>query len=154
MYRSPAHFSRSQAERNNQMLSWARDDKSFFASGACHILAYTFFSLHPDKELEIVFLRPAGTASGGTIGCHAYVRQGSWAFDFQGWTLESELLSVTRQDWQDRVPGWDYTTEVVTDDLETFCSKTNHRPPAYFAFLPWARTYNYIAQFEDGPPSY
>jgi hypothetical protein len=76
------------------MLSWARDDKSFFASGACHILAYTFFSLHPDKELEIVFLRPAGTASGGTIGCHAYVRQGSWAFDFQGWTLESDYYQL------------------------------------------------------------
>lgn len=152
MYESCIKYSRTPEERNNQMLSWSRPDRAFYASGACHILAFTFKSLYPSRNLEIIHIKPIDRY--GAVGTHVYVRDGEWAFDFNGWTREERLLTATKEDWSHKFPGWGYTTEVVSDDLEAFCSKTDHRPPAYFAFLPWARTYNYIAQFDSKPPSY
>ena len=58
MYKSGIHYERTKAEQEDQYLSWIRDDIPFFASGGCHILAYTFNELYPEKDCDIVFIRP------------------------------------------------------------------------------------------------
>jgi|SRR6185436_11835450 len=149
MYETSIKYHRTPEERADQFLSWKRSDKAFFSNGACHILAFTFTYLHPDRNLELVFIRPKNNSKGN----HMYVLDGEWAFDFNGWTKEKELLEVTKSEHQKlHSPDWDYDKVIIKEDLETFCKNNNHRPPAYFAYLPWERTYNYIKQFGSMPP--
>jgi len=91
MYTPCSTFRRTPAERADQELSWRRGDQAFFAAGACHILAFAFQHLHPDAGFSVIGLRKIGEA----WVSHAYVSDGRWAFDHDGWTPEEELLAVT-----------------------------------------------------------
>jgi hypothetical protein len=42
MYQPGIVFKRTPEERADIFLAWKRDDKAFFAAGACHILAFLF----------------------------------------------------------------------------------------------------------------
>lgn len=148
MYEPSLKYRRTPAQRTNLLLSWKRSDKAFFASGACHILAFTFASLHPNEGYRIIFIRPVKDYS----GTHLYVTNGTWAFDFNGWTKERELLEVVKKSYRKENPKWDYKRIVIKVDMETFCKKNDHRPPAYFAHLPWERVYRYIKRFSSRPP--
>ena|SRR3989344_5729550 len=148
MYEPALNYRRTPEEKINQILSWKRSDKAFFAAGACHILAFTFTYLHPTRNLKLVFIKPKG----GFNGNHMYVLDNKWAFDFNGWTTEKELLKTTENAYRKVYATWDYDRIIINDDLETFCKNNNHRSPAHFAYLPWERTYNYIKQFNKEPP--
>lgn len=130
-------------------MAWSRSDKAFFAAGACHVLAFTFHDLHPDEGYEIIHIKVNSQDANGT---HVYESDGEWAFDFNGWTKETELLHETEKAERSAYPNWTYERIVVKEDLEAFCKNNNHRPPAYFAYLPWERTYKYIEQFDSKPP--
>jgi hypothetical protein len=147
-YKSTLEFRRTPEEKKDQFLSWAREDQAFFAAGACHILAFTFHSLHADEGYEIIHIQPKENFSGH----HVYVSNGTWAFDHNGWTKEEDLLTITKEAYRRNAPEWDFDRLIVTDDLESFCKRTNHRPPAYFAYLPWERAYKYIKKFDGQPP--
>jgi hypothetical protein len=144
MYRSTLRFRRSVAERNDPMLAWARDDVSFFAAGACHILAWAFTATRPG--FAVIHLRPLG----GHPGHHVYASDGMWAFDHCGWTPEAELLAVTSADYRRAFPGWRCERIPVRDDIETFCRNNNHRLPAQFPYPPWQRAHAFIARFAPG----
>ncbi|MEW2353152.1 hypothetical protein [Spirillospora sp. NPDC029432] len=139
MYRPSAQFRRTSAEREDQLLSWNRDDVAFFAAGACHILAYAFIETYPDAGFRLVGLWPRGARD----ACHIYVTDGTWAFDHDGWNLESELLRVTRA----AEPQSDLRPCPIRMDLDTFCVRHHHRPRELFAFDPWERALRYIARF-------
>jgi len=129
--------------------SWARDDSSFFAAGGCHILAYSFYWLHRTEGYQIIYTRPLGNHPGN----HVYVYKDGWAFDFAGWTREDELLAIMRDDYTKAHFGWAIDRINITDmSLEDFCRQNNHRPPAYYAHLPWERAYKYIQQFSSATP--
>ncbi|OGZ72098.1 MAG: hypothetical protein A2908_04355 [Candidatus Staskawiczbacteria bacterium RIFCSPLOWO2_01_FULL_38_12b] len=132
MYESPIKYQRTREEKVNQLLAWKRSDKAFFAAGACHILAFAFRDLQPQRNLELIFIRPKNN----TKGSHVYVLDGEWAFDFNGWTKEKELLETTQKVCRNIYPTWDYDKIFITEDLENFCKNNNHRLPAYFAYLP------------------
>ena len=149
MYLPSLHFERTDLEKADPFLSWNRDDQAFFAAGACHILAYLFVQLHPNENYQLIFIKPVSNYPGN----HMYVSNGTWAFDHNGWTLEKELLSTTKETYLKKYKGWDYERIIIEDDLESFCKKYNHRPPSHFAFLPWERTYNYIKKFDPLPPA-
>lgn len=118
MYQPAILFSRTPEERKNQVLSWNRSDKAFFAAGACHILAYTFKWLHVDKHYDVVLIQPKEPF---TQGSHVYVTNGEWAFDFNGWTKENELLEETQKEMLKRYTGWIYEKIILGDDLEESC---------------------------------
>lgn len=59
-------YRRTQAERDDQRLSWERTDRAFFAAGACHILA------------GVPYLRDLA----------------DWAFDHCGWHRADDLVEV------------------------------------------------------------
>jgi hypothetical protein len=139
MYRPSARFRRTEAERQDQLLSWKRDDVAFFAAGACHILAFAFMETYPDAGFHPVGLWPCEV----TDPSHVYVTDGTWAFDHDGWTLQSELLKVTRA----AEPLSDFQSRPIHMDLDTFCVDHHHRPRQLFAFDPWERALRFIAQF-------
>jgi hypothetical protein len=149
VYKPSLLFDRTAQERTDPFLFWKRDDQSFFAAGACHILAEMFRQLHYGEDYQVIFIKPIN----GMPGTHIYVSNGTWAFDHNGWTREQELLDVSRQAYTKRYPGWDCERIVVTEDLETFSRKNNHRQPWQFAYLPWERAYKYIHQFPATPPA-
>ncbi|MFI0448664.1 hypothetical protein [Actinomadura sp. 6N118] len=143
MYRPSAGFRRTAEERRDQLLSWNRGDTAFFAAGACHILAYAFLEKHPEAGFYPVGLWPCGAKDPS----HVYVTDGTWAFDHDGWTLQSELLAVTRA----AEPDADFQPRPIPINLGDYCARYNHRPRHLFAFDPWERALRYIAQFERGP---
>lgn len=151
MYKPSLLFDRTPEQRRDMFLSWARDDQSFFAAGACHILADLFMQLHRHEGYRMVYIKPAESFPGN----HVYVSNGNWAFDHNGWTRESELLAITEKAYKNKYPGWSYERILLPDSmtaLEDFCKANNHRLPWQFARLPWERAYNYIANFTSMPP--
>lgn len=107
MYQPGIIYERTPAENRDMFLSWQREDKAFFASGACHILARLFVMLHPDEGFELIHIKPTKR----TKGHHMYASNGTWAFDFNGWTLEEELLQSYVAAYEKAVPGWSYERE-------------------------------------------
>lgn len=148
MYKPSLYYKRTPEERADKFLAWKRDDASFFAAGACHILAHMFMELHYyEKKYKMIGLK----AHKDQYVHHVYVTDGTWAFDYAGWTLEEELLSETKKAHCQIDKDWDYEKIVVTEDFETFCKQQNHRPPSYFPYVPWERAYNYIKKFPSEP---
>lgn len=142
MPESTKKYERTSEEFKDQQLSWERDDKAFFASGACHILAYTFANKLVDSNYKIIFIKPSQQF--GSIGTHVYVTDGEWAFDFNGWSKESDLLRVNEEAYQTAHEGWTYEKVEPDVDLETFCKDNNHRLPKDFAGDVVARAEEYI----------
>ena len=152
MYHPSLLFDRTPEERRDIFKSWARSDQAFFASGACHILADLFVQLHQHEGFRMVYIKP----DSGLPGNHVYASDGVWAFDYNGWTKENELLEITEQAYAQKYPGWCYTKQIIgpsSGALEKFCKANNHRLAWQFAHLPWERAYHYIGQFGEHPPT-
>jgi hypothetical protein len=143
-------YMRTDAERRDQRLSWARSDRAFFASGACHVLAFRLVHRHPERHYRVVLIRPHEARPGS----HAYATDGVWAFDFNGWTLESILLTETAAACRHRWPSWDFDRiEIdVNIDLDQFCRRWRHRPPTDFALDVVTRADRFINCFPPKPP--
>jgi hypothetical protein len=152
MYRPSFDFDRSAEEKRDMFKSWEREDRPFFAAGACHILAALFVQLHQHENYHMVFIKP----SGGLPGAHVYASNGTWAFDHNGWNKEQELVSLTKKAYGEKYPGWECELVIIENSLtalEDFCKENNHRLPWQYAYLPWERAYKYISQFPGTPPS-
>ncbi len=145
MYKSSINYERTKAETESELASWIRDDIAFFASWACHILAYTFQELHPERVDEIVFIKPKPPYD---VGNHVYVRKWEYAFDFSWWTREEELLSIFTNDYRAQHTGWDFDTVVLQVPLEQFCDENNHRKPEYFYGDVVSRAKKYIQKIK------
>jgi hypothetical protein len=146
-YPPPTRFLRTEAQKRDQKLSWARDDHAFFAAGACHILTYARYELHPDGQ--IVYTHPLGKYPGN----HVYVRVADWAFDFAGWTREDEILSVMLDAYEPLYPGWQIELLDITRLLLTeFCRRYDNRLPEQYAHLPWDRARGYLRAFPEIAP--
>lgn len=136
--RAAGEFRRTPLERADQAVSWARGDQAFFASGACHLLAWTVRAVHPGHGIEVVGLRRPGA----TAICHVYaVSDDGWAFDHAGWHPEADLRAVneTHEGTRlERVP--------VRTGLAAFCAAHQHRMPADYTADPWSRARAYVAR--------
>lgn len=121
---------RSDEERRDQALSWARPDPAFFASGACHVLAYRFLRRQRVGSFHIVLLQPHD----GLPGTHVFATDGEWAFDFNGWVPEAALLAASVGACRERWPAWDVDRIDIDPavGLEEFCRTWAHRPPDGF----------------------
>lgn len=149
MYRPSFDFDRTPEEKRDIFKFWEREDRPFFAAGACHILAALFVQLHQHENYHMTFVKP----DNGFPGTHVYASNGIWAFDHNGWTKEKDLIHLTRKAYAAKYPGWKCQLTVIEDSLEDFCKANNHRLPWRYAYLPWERAYRYIAQFPSLPPS-
>jgi hypothetical protein len=153
-YHPSFEFDRTPLERKDPFEFWKRDDVPFFAAGACHILAYMFMQLHWGEKCQAIFIQPKNSDA----GTHVYIVKGEWAFDANGWIKEAELREISNAAYKQRYPGWDYERLVIAEnfwemgEFEQWCNNNQHRPPAYFAYLPWERAYNFIKQHPHNPP--
>lgn len=139
-YDPPSRYTRTAAERKDQLLSWQRDDKAFFAAGACHILAWAFLR----REERAAGFAPIGLHQVGEPHVdHVYVSDGTWAFDHDGWTLEDELVAVTRA----ASPSATIERVPLPRDLGLFCAEHNHRLPSQYAFDPLPRADAYLDRY-------
>lgn len=150
-YKPSFALGRTPEEKRDMFKAWARDDRAFFADGACHILAYLFVQLHQHEGYRMVYLKPAE----GFVGNHVYASNGEWVFDHNGWMKEKELLALTEKVYMEKYPEWHYERIPIENSmtvLEDFCRANLHRLPWQFAYLPWERAYRYIKRFSDMPP--
>ena len=98
----------------------------------------------------MVFIEPTA----GFPGNHVYASNGKWAFDYNGWTREDELIAATEAAYKERYSGWSYKKHIIEQSmtsLEEFCKTFNDELPWQFAHLPWERAYDYIAKFDSRP---
>ncbi|TAH33174.1 hypothetical protein EYC59_05240 [Candidatus Saccharibacteria bacterium] len=150
MYTPNFEFHRTSQEKADVFLAWQRPDKAFFASGACHILAHQFLSLHIGQGYQLIRIEPAA----GQPGSHYYASNGTWSFDYNGWLKESQMLLAMEKAYTEKYSSWTYTRTVLTEGLVAHIASGNHnlRPPEYFPYLPWERAYTYIHKFSSEPP--
>ena len=80
-----------------------------FCCCACHILAHMFLSLHPNEGFDLIYTKPVNKQPGN----HMYVSGRTWAFDFNRWSLEKDLLKVNETFAKDRYPNWNYERIVI-----------------------------------------
>lgn len=86
-------YMRTPEESCDVFLSWQREDMVFFAAGACHILAHMFLSLHPNEGSDLIYTKPVNKQPGK----HAYESNGTWAFDFNGWSSEKTCWKLIKR---------------------------------------------------------
>ncbi|GGU24994.1 hypothetical protein GCM10007979_24760 [Nocardioides albus] len=134
-------YRRTQAERDDQWLSWNRTDQAFFASGACHILAWACREAYPERAVGIAAMRFVGEAR----AFHAYATWGSWSFDHSGWNAEPDLLAVNSDFEGRRIERFE-----VRSGLASFCQDHYSRMPADYWEDPRRRARSYVRRFE--PP--
>lgn len=129
-------FRRTPIERSDQWVSWERTDQAFFASGACHILAWACRDAFLERSLVLVSLRFAGEVP----STHAYATWGEWAFDHSGWNAETDLLTAN-----ETFEGRAMERVEVAGDLAAFCAENHHRMPEQYWRDPWPRARDVVA---------
>lgn len=144
-------YMRTATERRDQRLSWDLPDHAFFASGACHVLAFRALRRQSIQQWRVVLIRPTD----GLPGTHACATDGLWAFDFNGWVPEADLLAGTTAECRDRWPTWGHERITIGADvdLDDFCRLWGHRPPIDFVGDVETRADRYLERFLPVPPS-
>ena len=88
--------------KGNAVRQWSLPDRVFFASGACHILAYAFLDAYPTSAFVPMWIKPAR----GFTGNHIVVVRDGIAFDYHGYSRWKGLLEHTRAKANRWWPGW------------------------------------------------
>ena len=107
--------------KDDPVRRWALPDRVFFASGACHILAYAFLDAYPAFNFAAVWIKPAR----GFTGNHIVAVRGDTAFDYHGYSSWSRLLMHTHLKANRWWPGW--TAELLTLPKEVLISESKSR---------------------------
>ena len=115
-------YIRTSEESRDVFLSWRREDMVFFADGVCHILVHMFLSLKQNEDFDLIYTKPVNKQPGN----HMYVSGGTWAFDFNRWSLEKDLLKVNETFAKDRYPSWNYERIVIKEGLPEYMMNFNH----------------------------
>ena len=125
-------FRRTPIQRLDQQLSWLRTNQAFFATGACHILAWVCRDAYPDREIMAAAMR----LNGDPQVSHVYATWGSWAFDHSGWNVESELVEVNaafeapdRSNGSQSIPNWATSVGNITTASPTSIGRTRSNAP-------------------------
>lgn len=128
-------FRRTAIERSDQRVAWERTDEAFFASGACHILAWVCRESYLDRSIDIAGVR----FMGDRLVFHAYAVWGSWAFDYSGWNPESQLLAANT-DFESRR----LERVTIAGSLAEFCEQHDSRLPDQYWLDPIPRAREYL----------
>jgi hypothetical protein len=134
-------YRRTQAERDDEVLSWQRTDRAFFAARACHILAWTCRELYPAQMIGIAGLR----APDEDQVFHVFATWNEWALDHCGRHSTNDLVSVN-QDFE----GYPLVRVEIATDLAEFCRLHYCRLPHLYYDDPRPRARDYVRRFD--PP--
>jgi hypothetical protein len=101
------------AIKNDPVRRWALSDRIFFASGACHILAWAFLDRYPDAGFRPIWIKPAR----GYSGNHILAVSGSTSFDYRGYRDWQRIQEHTRRKAGQYWPGWSATLVELPPDV-------------------------------------
>jgi hypothetical protein len=99
--------------KKDPVRRWALPDRIFFGYGACHILAGVYLRNPPFGGFYAERIIPAE----GFVGGHAWVTDGTIAFDYHGYSSRANLLAHHSRGWSERSLGWHCDLEIVDFDL-------------------------------------
>jgi hypothetical protein len=141
--------------KGNAVRQWALPDRVFFASGACHILAYAFLNTYPEAGFVAVGIRPAR----GFPGNHIVVVRDDTAFDYHGYSSWRRLLDHTRAKANRWWPGW--SADLVHVPKEVLISEAKSREieglwlrePKQYLHDAMPRARQFLARFPRPPSS-
>src|SRR5690606_29688770 len=105
----------------------------------------------PDIRPRCPSPSPTSRGRAGGPGTHVFASDGRWAFDFNGWLLERDLLAATQASYGTAYPGWSHDLVPLGSDLAAFCAEHAHQPPECFAHPPWPRAHDLISRFRPAP---
>jgi hypothetical protein len=103
-------------------------------------LAYRFIERTPDAEFRPIHVRPRNV----DLAYHMFATDGRLAFDFNGFSDDTELRRVNANAMRIEDPRWEADFEVIDEDLETFCRLNGCRPPSMYPGNILARADWYI----------
>jgi hypothetical protein len=131
-------FRRTPLERSDQQVAWHRTDQAFFASGACHILAWACRDAYPDESIGLAAMRFEGEPR----AFHVYATWEGWAFDHSGWNPESDLLSANEAFDRRSVESFP-----IDLSLADFCDRHWSRMRHQYWRDPVPRARDYVERF-------
>lgn len=142
---------RTDAQKKDLVASWLRFDRSFFASGACHVLAHEFLQRKDARGFRPYMILPERGFRGG----HVFVRNGSLAFDYHGWSNHAVFVNHYFRKIKRIFPGWrgdlvDISREFWTQAwfVETYSSQ-----PHQYHSDPTARANAFIDRYIERKPN-
>jgi hypothetical protein len=138
---------RDEATKRDPVKNWNRPERSFFAAGACHILAHVFLEKYGESNFLSVLIKPKR----GFRGSHLFVTDGRWVFDWHGYSEREKYLKHYFLKLERFFPGWSAEMIEIQGDLtlEDFCNKYCHRKPDQYLHDPIVRAQAYLMRFPD-----
>ena len=141
--------------KDDPVRRWALPDRVFFASGACHILAYAFLSKYAARGYSARWIKPAK----GYTGNHIVAVQEDSAFDYHGYSNWADLLLHMQTKAERWWPGW--SAEIIPLPFEFLISEEKSRTfdglwlrePKQFLHDALPRAENFLSRFGNPPPS-
>ena len=82
------------SKKHDPHLRWGLPDRTFFACGACHILAYAFLERYPAPSHKAIWLKP----DSGFTGNHISVAGDGWIFDYHGYSGRERFLAELQRE--------------------------------------------------------
>lgn len=131
--------------KKDPVRRWNQTDRVFFGHGACHILAGVYLQRFPDSGFYAVRIIPGE----GLTGNHAFVTDGTRAFDYHGYSFLDQLIAHHTKGWQQRIPDWQATISNVDFPLLDTAALNAHKMlgPDQYLHNPVERAQKFIDRF-------
>jgi hypothetical protein len=137
--------------KEDPIKRWNLSDRTFFACGACHILAHAFLEKFPKSGFLPIWIRPKP----GYTGNHVFVTDGRLVFDYHGFSDRQKFLEHYFSKARRLFPGWDADLiEVTTSLISREDSKTigmDIRGPEQYLYNALPRASYYLNKFDFSP---
>lgn len=139
--------------KEDPVRRWALPESVFFASGACHILAYAFLDTYPDAGFEALWIKPAP----GYTGNHIVVVRSGLSFDYHGYANWEHLLAHTNRKANRWWPGWSAEQVPLPKDVLISERKSRAiaglwlREPGQYLHDAMPRARRFLARFPPPP---
>ncbi len=133
---------RTDAQKRDLVASWHRPDRSFFASGACHVLTHEFLRRSESDGFRPYMIEPEAGFRGG----HVFASNGATVFDYHGWSKHDRFVEHFIRKVGRIFPGWRGALADISVDFWTpeWFEKTNSRIPRQYHLDPTARANAFI----------
>ena len=142
---------RTEEQKKDLIASWHRQDRAFFAAGACHVLAYEFLKRAEAQGFRAFMIKPELGFRGG----HVFASNERVAFDYHGWSDHQNFIGHFLRKIQRVFPGWRGSIVDISKDFwsEKWFLDTNSREPHHYHIDPTERANSFINRFMQHMPS-
>ena len=133
--------------KEDPIKRWNLPDRTFFACGACHILAHAFLEKFPEMGFLPFWIKPMP----GFTGNHVFVSDGQILFDYHGYSSIEIFLAHYFSKARRFFPGWDAELIPVTTSLisreDSKKIGMDIREPEQYLYNALPRAHKYLNKF-------